>query len=307
LKKGCEVWILNRNSGSIMRREIQKDVQRLKADIGNPSSVKDAIKGMKFDVIADFICFSPEQARQDLELYSGICKQFIFISTASAYQKPIAAVPITESTPLKNPHWLYSRNKIACEEIFFNEYREKDFPITVVRPLHTYDTIIPAAMGSSGWTNSARMLIGKPIVLHGDGTTLWTLTHAEDFAKAFAALLGNEAAVGHAFHITSDERLTWRQISESVAEALGAPKPKFICVPSEEIAKKNPELGAGLLGDKAWCAIFDNSKIKKFASGWHAAIPFREGIKRTINWFMENPERRKVNNELDGFLDSLCG
>ncbi|MDR2555567.1 MAG: hypothetical protein LBC64_09095, partial [Fibromonadaceae bacterium] len=183
--------------------------------------------------------------------------------------------------------------------------REKDFPITVVRPSHTYDTIIPAAMGSSGWTNSARMLNNKPVILHGDGTTLWTLTHAEDFAKAFTALLGNSAAIGHAFHITSDEWLTWRQISEGVAEALNAPKPKFVCVPSEKIAEKNPDLGAGLLGDKTWCAIFDNSKIKKFAPGWQAKIPFKEGIKRTIDWFMENPERRKINTELDGFLDGL--
>jgi nucleoside-diphosphate-sugar epimerase len=160
-------------------------------------------------------------------------------------------------------------------------------------------------MGSSGWTNSARMLNNKPVILHGDGTTLWTLTHAEDFAKAFTALLGNSAAIGHAFHITSDEWLTWRQISEGVAEALNAPKPKFVCVPSEKIAEKNPDLGAGLLGDKTWCAIFDNSKIKKFAPGWQAKIPFKEGIKRTIDWFMENPERRKINTELDGFLDGL--
>jgi len=302
LKKGYEVWVLNRNSGSIMRRELPKEVHKLKADIGDKNSVKDAIKDLKFDAIADFICFTPEQAKQDLEIYRDICKHFIFISTASAYQKPLAAVPITESTPLKNPYWLYSRNKIECEELFFKEYREKDFPITVVRPSHTYDTIIPAAMGSSGWTNSARMLAGKPIILHGDGTTLWTLTHAEDFAKAFVALLGNAAAIGHAFHITSDEWLTWRQISESVAEVLGAPKPNFICVPSEKIAEKNPDLGAGLLGDKAWCGIFDNSKIKKFAPGWQARVPFREGIKRTISWFMENPERRKINSELDAFL-----
>jgi nucleoside-diphosphate-sugar epimerase len=303
LKKGYDVWILNRDSGSVMRREIPKEVHKLKADIGKLNSVKEALKSLKFDVIVDFICFTPEQALQDLEVYSGICRQFIFISTASAYQKPLTAVPITESTPLKNPFWLYSRNKIACEEIFFKEYREKGFPITVVRPSHTYDTIIPAAMGSSGWTNSARMLAGKPIILHGDGTTLWTLTHAEDFAKAFTALLGNEAAIGHAFHITSDEWLTWRQISECVAHALDAPKPNFLCVPSEKIAEKNPDLGAGLLGDKAWCAIFDNSKIKKFAPSWQAAIPFREGIKRTVSWFMENLERRKVNSELDNFLD----
>ncbi|MDR3000170.1 MAG: NAD-dependent epimerase/dehydratase family protein [Fibromonadaceae bacterium] len=305
LQKGYEVWALNRDSGSLMRREMPKGVCKLKADVWEPGSVERALKGLKFDVVADFICFTPEQAKRSLEIYSGICKQFIFISTASAYQKPLVAVPITESTPLKNPHWLYSRNKIACEELFFNEYREKDFPITVVRPSHTYDTIIPAAMGSSGWTNSARMLAGKPIILHGDGTTLWTLTHAEDFAKAFTALLGNPSAIGHAFHITSDEWLTWRQISEDVAEALGAPKPSFICVPSEKIAEKNPDLGAGLLGDKSWCGIFDNSKIKKTALGWQAQIPFREGIKRTLSWFMENAERRKINAELDAFLDTF--
>jgi len=306
LKKGYEVWVLNRDSGSVMRRELPKEVHKLKADIGNPSSVKNITKGLKFDVVADFICFTPEQAATDIELYGSLCKQFIFISSASAYQKPLGAVPITESTPLKNPYWQYSRNKIACEELFFKEYREKDFPITVVRPSHTYDTIIPAAMGSSGWTNSARMLAGKPIILHGDGTTLWTLTHAKDFAAAFVALLGNESAIGNAFHITSDEWLTWRQISECVANTLGAPTPNFICVPSEKIAQKNPELGAGLLGDKAWCAIFDNSKIKKFAPGWQARIPFREGIKQTLAWFMENEERRKVNVELDAFLDGVA-
>ena len=312
LEKGFEVWVLNRDSGSVMRRDIPKEAHKLKADINDANSVKNAVKDLKFDVIADFICFTPEQAKQDLELYGEICRQFIFISSASAYQKPLAAVPITESTPLKNPYWPYSQNKIACEELFFNEYRKKDFPITVVRPSHTYDTIIPAAMGSSGWTNSARMLFGKPVVLHGDGTTLWTLTHAEDFAKAFIALLGNSSAIGQAFHITSDEWLTWRQISEIVANALGdivetqcIASLQFAYVPSEKIAEKNPELGAGLLGDKAWCAIFDNSKIKKFAPGWEAKIPFREGIKRTINWFMEKEERRKVNKELDNFLDHL--
>jgi len=305
LKKGHEVWVLNRDSGSVMRRELSSEVRKLRADIGKPEELRQALKDLSFDVVADFICFTPEQAAQDVEIYGKICKQFMFISTASAYQKPLGAVPITESTPLKNPYWLYSRNKIACEDLFLKEYRDRDFPITIVRPSHTYDTIIPAAMGSSGWTNTARIIAGKTTVLHGDGTTLWTLTHAEDFARAFTALLGNQGAIGHAFHITSDEWLTWRQISECVANALGAPPPKFKCVASEKIAEKNPDLGAGLLGDKSWCAIFDNSKIKSFAPGWQAKIPFREGIVRTLNWFMENENRRKTNAELDKFLDSL--
>lgn len=306
LKAGHDVWVLNRGLSIASRRPLPPEAKILKADIRNPAAVRAALGSHQFDCVADFICFTPEQATADIELFSGLTRQFIFISSASAYQKPLGAVPITESTPLRNPWWEYSRNKIACEEVLFSAYRSEGFPVTVVRPSHTYDTIIPAAMGSSGWTISQRMLDGKPTVLHGDGTTLWTLTHAEDFAKAFTALLGNPTAIGHAFHITSDEWLTWRQISQTVAEALGAPSPRFVCVPSDAIFKRNPTLGAGLLGDKAWCALFDNSKIKSFAPGWEARIPFREGIRRTLSLFNANPDHRRIDPSLNAFLDGLC-
>lgn len=186
---------------------------------------------------------------------------------------PLTAVPITESTPLHNPWWEYSRNKIACEEVFLDAYRKGGFHVTIVRPSHTYDTIIPAAMRSSGWTNSHRMLLGKPTILHGDGTTLWTLTHSEDFARAFVGLLGNPASIGHAFHITSDEWLTWRQISLIVAEALGAPEPRFVCVPSEVILQKRPDLGAGFLTIKrsnhlSLVGRLESLFMREFAKHW---------------------------------------
>lgn len=306
LAAGHEVWVLNRGLSTALRRPLPSEARLLKADMRNPDSVKALLKTQTFDCITDFICFTPEQAATDISLFSGLTRQFIFISSASAYQKPLSSVPIVESTPLRNPWWEYARNKIACEDLFFHAYRSEGFPITVVRPSHTYDTIIPAAMGSTGWTISQRMLEGKPTVLHGDGNTLWTLTHAEDFARAFVGLLGHSAALGHAFHITSDEWLTWRQISSQVAEALGAPVPRFVCVPSDLIFKRNPTLGASLLGDKAWCAIFDNSKIKQFVPGWRARIPFRQGIKHTLELFLSDPGRRQVDERLNQFLDGLC-
>lgn len=306
LAQNHEVWVLNRGESTQNRRPLPAHVKTLHADIQDPQSASKALQGLTFDVVADFICFTPQHAVSDIQLFRGITKHFLFISSASAYQKPLAAAPITESTPLHNPWWEYSRNKIACEEVFLDAYRKGGFPVTIVRPSHTYDTIIPAAMGSSGWTNSHRMLLGKPTILHGDGTTLWTLTHSEDFARAFVGLLGNPASIGHAFHITSDEWLTWRQISLIVAEALGAPEPRFVCVPSEVILQKRPDLGAGLLGDKAWCGIFDNQKIKSFVPGWQARIPFYAGIRQTLAFFNESPDRQMVNQELDAFLDTLC-
>jgi nucleoside-diphosphate-sugar epimerase len=306
LAAGHEVWALNRGLSTAQKRPLPPAVRVVHAEADNETQVKAVLAGQKFDCVADFVCFHPSQAQKRVGIYREFCRQYIFISTASAYQKPLTMAPVTESTPLKNPWWQYSRDKIECENVFFGAYRESDFPVTVVRPSHTYDTIIPSAMGSSGWTNSARMLAGKPTVLHGDGTTLWTLTHAEDFANAFVGLMGNQDAVGNAFHITSDEWLTWRQIAETVAYALGAPRPEFVCVPSEKIAQKDPDLGAGLLGDKAWCGIFDNSKIKRFVPGWQAKIPFRVGIERSLAWFYEKEERRVVNPKLDKFLDELC-
>lgn len=302
---GHEVWILNRGKSTKTRRPSPLNAKQLYADMRDVLSVKNALKNMEFDVVADFICYTPEQALTDIKLFRNITKQFIFISSTANYQRP-CVYPITESTPLYNPQWEYAQNKIDCEKIFLEHYKKENFPITIVRPGHTYDTLIPDAVGNGDWTNAKRMIEGKPIVIHGDGSTLWTVTHSEDFARAFIELFGNPAAIGEAFHITSDELLTWRQISEMVASALNVKNPHFIYIPSEIIAQRNPAIGEGLLGHKTWCDIYDNSKIKSVAKGWQANIKFEEGIKRTIDWLKADKNRQRVNSDLDLFLDDLC-
>lgn len=305
VRDGHDVCVLNRGSEGLMRRGTVDGVVKMCADMRDQCSVRNILENNHFDVVADFICYNKIHAQLDTELFQHRTNQFIFISTAAAYQKPNISLPMTEEIPLANPNWSYAQNKIDCEEVFGNAYKDIGFPVTIVRPSHTYDTIIPEAVGNSDWTVSQRLLDGKPVVLHGDGTTLWTLTHAEDFARAFTGLMGNTDAIGQSYHITSDEWLTWRQITENVAAALHAPPPRFVCVPSEYIAMKNQRLGAGLLGHKMWCDIYDNTKIKKI-KGWQAEIPFNAGIKRTINWFNQDNRRKIVNKEFDDFLNKLC-
>ena len=287
LDKGYEVYLLNR--GNIDRPDL-KNAKSIKCDINNSVDVKKALKGMEFDVVADFIAFKPEEVLRDIELFSGICKQYIFISSASVYQKPLSHPIITESTPLANPFWDYSRDKIACEELLNKAYRENGFPITIVRPSHTYETVIPVAIGS--WTDFTlidRMRKGKKIIIHGDGSSLWTITHSEDFAIGFVGLLGHQQAIGQSFHITSDEILNWNQIYESVAEAAGV-ELNAVHIASDFICNVADEMGldwmrGNLIGDKATSTIFDNSKIKTFVPDFKATIPFRQGFKRTIDWF----------------------
>jgi len=236
--------------------------------------------------------------------------QYIFIGSASAYQKPPLNYIITESTPLKNPFWDYSRKKIACEELLTKLYREKDFPMTIVRPSHTYDSVIPVTLG--GWTEYTvvdRIKKGKPIVVQGDGTSLWTITHSKDFAKGFIGLLANQHAIGEAFHITSDEVLSWNQIYATLARAAGF-EAEMVHIPSDFIAGYADQYGfpsvrGTLLGDKSYCAVFDNSKIKKFVPDYVATIPFSEGIKDTLKWFEANPSRMIVSEVTNRFIDGL--
>jgi nucleoside-diphosphate-sugar epimerase len=211
---------------------------------------------------------------------------------------------ITESTPLVNPYWEYSRNKIACEERLMAAHRETGFPMTIVRPSHTYDTIVPVAVGKSDYTIIDRIRRGKPVIVHGEGTSLWTLTHADDFGRAFIGLLGNPRTLGHAFHITSDEWLTWDQILRLVGRAAGV-EPQIVHVPSAFIGKLDPETGAGLIGDKSWNALFDNSKIKSFVPGWACRIPFAEGIRDTVAWFDADPARQAVDQAADARVDEI--
>ncbi|MFH1008499.1 MAG: SDR family oxidoreductase [Candidatus Latescibacterota bacterium] len=307
ISEGLELYLLNRGS----RPAHLPGCHRLTADIKKPDNIRAALQDLEFDVVVDWIAYAPEDVERDLALFGGRVTQYIFISSASAYQKPPAHYLITESTPLHNPYWEYARKKIACEERLMQAYREDGFPVTIVRPSLTYDPNFPIAIGGWGcYTLADRLIRGLPIIVHGDGSSLWVVTHADDFARGFIGLLGNERALGQAFHITSDEVLTWDQIYRTIGEALGV-EAQIVHIPSDFIAQVSPELGAGLLGDKTWSAVFDNSKIKAFVPGYKAGIPYRDGIRRTLDWFAADEKRRRINQsvhtEMDRILKAYAG
>jgi len=296
LDRGIDLYLLNRGQSS---RPIPNGAQVLHGDIRDPESVRKALGDQHFDAVVNWIAFTADHIETDLTLFKNCTNQYIFISSASAYQKPLAGLPITESTVLVNPFWEYSRNKIACEDRLLQAYRQEQFPITIVRPSHTYDkTLFPM---HGGWTVVDRMLKGKPVIVHGDGTSLWTLTHHTDFAKGFVGLIGNPHAIGEAFHITSDESITWNQIFEYIAKAAGV-TPNLVHIPSDRIAQYDPAWGASLLGDKAFSVLFDNSKIKRVVPGFCATIPFAVGAAEIVNWYLGDESRRKV----DPIFDQLC-
>lgn len=301
VQQGVDLYLLNRGKQGIT---IEGAYTR-QADITQPAQVEAALGDHNFDVVVNWIAYTGADIERDLERFRGRCGQYIFISSASAYQKPLTYPLITESTPLANPYWGYSRDKIQCEERLLRAYREEGFPVSIVRPSHTYDTRIPIAVGNwASYVIPKRMLEGKPIIVHGDGTSLWTLTHTDDFARGFVGLLGHPQAIGHAFHITSDFVLTWNQIYEQVGAALGV-NPDLVHISSEFIAEIDPGTGAGLLGDKMWCALFDNSKIKQFVPDYVATIPFHEGIRRTLAWFQADEKRMEVLPEDDVQIERI--
>ncbi len=307
MAKGFELYLLNRGQ----RHTNPPGSHSLVADIKKPDEMRAVLRDMQFDVVVDWIAYTPEDIERDLALFRGRVKQFIFISSASVYQKPPTHYLIRESTPLSNPFWDYSRNKIACEERLMQAYREDGFPITIVRPSLTYDPQFPIAIGGWGcYTLANRLKKGLPIIVHGDGSSLWVVTHAEDFGKGFVGLIGNWQALGHAFHITSDEVLNWNQLYQTIAEALGV-EANIVHIPSDFIARVDPRYTGGLLGDKAWSVVFDNSKIKTFVPGFQAVIPFREGVRRTLAWFDADEKRKRidpaVNQEMDAILQAFAG
>ena len=300
VERGHEVTVLNRGTG---RRPLPEGVRLIEADVRDPASVRGALGGAEFDVVADFVAFTPEHVHTDLELFEGHTGQYVFISSASAYEKPPRRMPVTESTPLRNPFWQYSRDKIACEDLLVAAYRDSGFPMTIVRPSHTYDaTLIPL---EGAWTTLQRMLDGKPVIVHGDGTSWWTLTHARDFARAFVGLFGNPHAVGSPVHITGDESLTWDEIARLLGRALGV-SPEIVHVASDAIAREIPEMGPGLVGDKAHSVLFDNTRIKTLVPGWVATTPFAEGAREIAEWYLADPARQRVDAALDAAFDRLA-
>ena len=301
VESGIELFVLNRGRGSV--RPLPPGTTMLHADVREPQSVREVIKDLDFDSVVDWVAFTPGQVQADIDRFSGRTGQYVFISSASAYQTPPARMPVTESTPLRNPFWQYSRDKIACEDLLVAAYREQGFPATIVRPSHTYDkTLVPF---DGGWTVAGRMLAGKPVIVHGDGTSLWTLTHHEDFARAFVPLLGHPRTLGEAFHITSDDVLSWNQIAGTLAAALGVTA-RVVHVPSDVIAVADPDWGAGLLGDKAHSMVFDNAKVRSVVPGWRAVIPFEQGAREIADWYLADPVRQVTDEHLDAVMDKLA-
>ena len=297
---GHHVTVLNRGQAKV--RSLPDDVEQLHADIRQPETVREVLGSREFDAVADFVAFTPEHIATDLELFRGRTGQYVFISSASAYQTPPARLPITESTPLRNPCWQYSRDKIACEDVLVGAYRNEGFPATIVRPSHTYDRTSMVTTGR--WTDIARLRAGKPAVVHGDGTSLWTITHHRDFAVGFLGLLGCPEAVGEAFHITGEQSPTWNQIYSWLAEAAGA-ESTLAHVPSELIAAVRPDLGPGLLGDKAHSMVFDNSKVKALVPEFRTTIRFADGAREILAWYEEHPEAQAYDAEFDAAFDRM--
>lgn len=317
VKQGHELYLLNRgNRNSVFENyssksntgEVDKNINIIEADINNEEGVAELIKDLSFDVVADFIAFVPSALERDYRLFKLKTKQFIFISSASAYQKPLSDYRITESTPLCNPYWEYSRNKIACEEYLMKLYREEGFPVTIVRPSHTYDErSIPLGVhGDKGsYQVIKRMMEGKKVIIHGDGSSLWTMTHNRDFAKGFIGLMGNIHAIGEAVQITSDESLTWNQIYQVIADALGVPL-NAVHVASEFLDAVSPiDFNGALIGDKANSVVFDNSKLKRLVPGFLADIRFDQGIKETLEYVLNHKECQVEDEEFDLWCDKV--
>ncbi|HEX7434098.1 MAG TPA: SDR family oxidoreductase [Anaerolineaceae bacterium] len=301
IAQGIELYHLNRGS----HPAVLPGSNRLTADVHQLEDARKVLQDLEFDVVVDWIAYAPEDIERDLSLFRGRTLQFVFISSASAYQKPPVNYLITESTPLYNPYWQYSQNKIACEERLLTAYREEGFPVTIVRPSLTYDPNFPIAIGGWGcYTLADRLKKGLPIIVHGDGSSLWVVTHSDDFARGFLGLLGNPQTLGHAFHITSDEVLTWDQIYQTIAGALGV-EPRIVHIPSDFIARVAPQLSGTLLGDKTWSAVFDNTKIKSFVPGFQAVIPFRDGIRRTLAWFAADGKRQRIDEAVNAEMDHI--
>lgn len=304
-ERGDELYLLNRGSRN---HELPDTVKIIKADIGDEADVAAKLEGMSFDVVCDFIGFVPSQLERDYRLFNGKTKQFMYISSASAYHKPVREYRITEATALANPYWEYSRNKIACEEYLMKMYRENGFPITIIRPSHTYcERSVPVGVhGDKGsFQVLKRMMEGKPVIIHGDGTSLWTITYNEDFAKAFIGLMGNPHAIGEAFQITSDESVTWNQIHQMIADCLGVPFKPYYVASDFLNAVSHYDFEGGLIGDKANSVVFDNTKLKRAVPGFQATIRAEEGIRKAVTYMLEHAECQEEDPEFDAWCDKV--
>ncbi len=298
---GHEVTVLNR--GATALRAVPDAVEVVHADVRDTGAVRSALGDRRFDVVVDVVAFTPEHVAADIELFTDRTDQYVFVSSASAYQKPPERLPVLESTPLRNPFWSYSRDKIAAEDLLTKAYRDNGFPVTIVRPSSTYDRT--RILLDGGWTDIARMRAGRPVVVHGDGTSLWTVTHSTDLAVALVGLFGRPQAVGDSFTITSDEYLPWDRIYRMYAAAAGAPDPDLVHIASDTIGAAVPELGPSLLGDRSHSVIFDNHKVKALVPEFVCRTPFATGVREALRWHDAHPEEQRVDPDLDAAFDRL--
>ena len=303
-ERGMDVTLVTRGQKSA--QQLPRGVRSLVADVNDPA-LGEKLKGESFDAVVDWIAYTPGDIERDLRLFRGRTRQFVFISSTSAYQKPPTHYLLTETMPLGNPFWEYARNKISCEERLMQAYHDEGFPVTIVRPSLTYgETSIPLVLNSwqKSYTAVDRMLRGQKMIVPGDGTSLWVVTHNTDFAKGLVGLLGQQQAVGEAFHITSDEVLTWNQLFQIVGAAVGV-EPQLVHIPSDFIAACLPDKRGTLLGDKSVSVVFDNSKTKRFVPDYSATTTFAEGVRRTLEWFNADPARKQVDQQLTAIMDKL--
>ena len=303
-QRGMDLTLVTR--GQKLAQQLPRGVRSLVADV-NDLALAQKLEGQSFDVVVDWIAYAPADIERDLKLFRGRTRQFVFISSTSAYQKPPAHYLLTEATPLANPYWEYARNKIASEERLMQAYRDEGFPVTIVRPSLTYgETSIPLVLNSwqKPYTAVDRMLRGKQMLVPGDGTSLWVVTHNTDFAKGLVGLLGQQQAAGEAFHITSDEVLSWNQLFRIVGAAVGV-EPKLVHIASDSIAACIPEKRGTLLGDKSVSVVFDNSKIKRFVPEYSATTAFADGVRQTLAWFNADPARKQIDDRLNTTMDKL--
>ncbi len=305
IQKGWELYLLNRGNRT---DELPDSVHVLNCDINDEAAAAALLDGMQFDTVCDFIGFVPQQLERDYRLFAGKTKQFMYISSASAYQKPMSNFRITEGTPLVNPYWEYSRNKIACEEFLMRKYREEGFPITIIRPSHTYDErSVPMGVHGNGgsWQVVKRIMEGKPVIIHGDGTSLWTMTHNSDFAKGFVGLMGNIHAIGEAFQITSDETLTWNQIYQTIADALGVELHPYYVASDFLAAVSDYDFTGSLIGDKANSVVFENTKLKRAVPEFQATVRLDQGIRATLENVLANPALQTPDDAFDTWCDRV--
>ncbi len=300
-KRGHEILILSRGQNLV-----PPECRAIQADRKNPQAMRSALKGTTPDVVINFLGYEVSDVEADFTLFNRSVRQYIFISSATVYEKPPRKIPVTEDAPLENRWWDYAQKKIACEDWLQVRSKQSGFPLTIVRPSHTYSKLwVPNAISSSSYTFASRLEQGKPVFVHDDGKTSWTLTASSDFAVGLAGLVGNEKAIGEAFHITSDEVLTWNQIYAKIAEAVGAKSPQFVNVPTDFICENAPESTGNLKGDKAHPGVFDNSKIKRFVPDFRTNKPFHTGVRESVAWLRAHPDQQHLNPKVDETIDSV--